>query len=71
MTVLKGLGVGEPGFCAYVRDLDRLGVVSRDERLAWIRLHGAVLRCMEPALENEQTFDEAVFLELKLELEAS
>jgi hypothetical protein len=36
--------LGAPGFTSFVKGLERVGVLSRVERLEWIRLHGAVVR---------------------------
>jgi hypothetical protein len=36
--------VGEPGFVAFAKALERRGVLSPEELRAWLGLHGAVLR---------------------------
>ena len=36
--------VGEPGFVVYLHELRGLRVLSRREVLAWLALHGAVIR---------------------------
>ena len=45
--------LGEPGFAVFLREVYRAGVLSRDEWMAWISLHAAVLR-MEPPLSDEE-----------------
>jgi hypothetical protein len=59
--------LGEPGFSRFLREVYRAGVLSRDELLGWIALHGAVLR-MEPALQDGDHFDEEAFAALEREL---
>ena len=44
MKPLQARGVGEPGFTAYVKQLQRHGVLSREEVRGFLALHGAVLR---------------------------
>lgn len=41
---LRAAHVGEVGFLEFVHALERLGVLDRNERLAWIQFHGAALR---------------------------
>ena len=45
--------IGEPGFSRFLREVYRAGVLSRDEWLGWIALHGAVLRMDPPLPEDE------------------
>lgn len=44
--------VGEVGFLAYVKALQRLGVLRHAELLNWLTLHGHVLRATEPPLDT-------------------
>ena len=60
--------VGEPGFVMYVHELRRLQVLSRREVLAWLGLHGAVIRLLEPPLDDGLGIDEQVFADLEDEL---
>jgi hypothetical protein len=61
--------VGEPGFARFCRELERLGVLAPEERLAWIRLHGSVLRgCLVP-LDVGHGVPEELLERLREELE--
>lgn len=60
--------LGEPGFVVYLHELRRLRVLSRREVVGWLGLHGAVIRMLEPPLDDGETFDEHAFAELSFEL---
>lgn len=62
MNAIQAVGVGEEGFVSFLHELKRLRVLDHDELLAWLRLHGDVIRLIEPPL------DEEALRELALEL---
>jgi hypothetical protein len=49
---LRAAHLGEVGFLEFVLELGRLGVLDSEEALAWLRLHGDVLRVSEPPLDR-------------------
>jgi hypothetical protein len=49
---LRATHVGEVGFLEFVHALERLGVLDRNERLAWIQFHGAALRASGTPLDT-------------------
>jgi hypothetical protein len=67
MNTLIATHVGELGFIRFVHDIAALGVLDRPETLAWIALHGALLRLAEP-LDDGQGIDEGALEELAHEL---
>ena len=60
--------VGEEGFVAFLSELRQLTVFDREEHLAWLALHGAVLRMVEVPLDRGGGIDEATFVALEHEL---
>jgi hypothetical protein len=62
--------VGEEDFVRFLVALRRLGVIDRTEKVRWLALHGAVIRAIEPPLEDDSGFDEAAFAALAEECEA-
>ena len=50
--------LGEEGFVVFLQELHWLGVLQHAELLAWLSLHGAVLRAIEPPLDDGETFHE-------------
>jgi hypothetical protein len=64
------LGVGQEGFASAVLRLHVLVVLSHEELVGWLRLHGSVLR-IGPRLADEETFDEEALAELEWELGTS
>lgn len=66
--MIRAAHVGEFGFVRYLHELRGLHVLSQDEVLAWLRLHGAVTRMVEPQLDNGERLNEEAFEELEREL---
>ena len=60
--------VGEEGFVAFLGQLVHLGVLTRQEKVGWIRLHGAILRLIEEPLDDGERLDEEAFAALVTEL---
>jgi hypothetical protein len=50
---MKAAHVCEEGFARFLKELRALGVLSQDELLGWLRLHGATIRACEPLLHIE------------------
>jgi hypothetical protein len=60
--------IGQMGFVTYLHQLRRLGVLSQPEVIAWMALHGSVIRCVELALDDGFGIDEEALAELQREL---
>ena len=43
--------LGEEGCVTFLKELHRLGVLQHADLLAWLELHGRVLRVIEPPLD--------------------
>ena len=69
MTVLVVCGVGEVGFASFLRELHRFGVLDCEELLAWLALHGSVLRATGLALDRGSGVPDEVLLELEARFE--
>jgi hypothetical protein len=59
--------VGEPGFVQYLHRLRDLDVLNRDELLAWLRLHGAIMRATGEPLDRGEGIDEEALASLQRE----
>jgi hypothetical protein len=60
--------LGEEGFAAFLGELVRLGVLTRVEKIGWLRLHGSILRLADP-LGDGVSFNEKTFSALLAEFE--
>jgi hypothetical protein len=49
---VRAVRIGEEGFVAFLHELRRLGVLTQPDVIAWLALHGAVLRRTESPLDT-------------------
>ena len=57
MKAVIAAQIGEEGFVPFLGELVRLGVLTRDEKRAWLALHGAVMQATLPPLDDGQGVD--------------
>lgn len=58
MRTIVAAEVGREGFVAYLGELRRLRVLSQAEKIAWLDLHGRLLRAREVPLDDGSGIDE-------------
>lgn len=63
--------VGEKGFVAFVKALNRYDVLNHEELLRWLALHGAVMRATEPPLDRGEGVDEDLLRHLEASLSST